>query len=75
MLHLPEEPLGGTLNYQPPEMIEGQMHDEKVDHWSLAVLLRVPSTDASLLGTHQETYRYSHSLFMTEGARDLISRL
>lgn len=30
--------LCGTLDYLPPEMIEGRMHDEKVDLWSLGVL-------------------------------------
>merc|ERR1711970_666287 len=28
----------GTLDYLPPEMIEGHAHDEKVDLWSLGVL-------------------------------------
>ena len=28
----------GTLDYLPPEMIEGHMHDERVDHWALGVL-------------------------------------
>jgi serine/threonine protein kinase len=28
----------GTLDYLPPEMIEGKMHSEKVDLWSLGVL-------------------------------------
>ena len=28
----------GTLDYLPPEMIEGASHDEKVDLWSLGVL-------------------------------------
>ena len=30
--------LGGTLDYLPPEMIEGKMHEEKVDLWSVGVL-------------------------------------
>lgn len=30
--------LCGTLDYLPPEMIEGREHDEKVDLWSLGVL-------------------------------------
>lgn len=30
--------LCGTLDYLPPEMIEGRTHDEKVDLWSLGVL-------------------------------------
>jgi serine/threonine protein kinase len=28
----------GTLDYLPPEMVEGSFHDEKVDLWSLGVL-------------------------------------
>ena len=31
--------LCGTLDYLPPEMIEGHEHDEAVDIWSLGVLL------------------------------------
>uniref|UniRef100_A0A8C9P2R8 non-specific serine/threonine protein kinase n=1 Tax=Spermophilus dauricus TaxID=99837 RepID=A0A8C9P2R8_SPEDA len=75
--------LCGTLDYLPPEMIEGQMHDEKVDLWSLGVLcyeflVGQPPFEAN---THQETYRrisrveFTFPDFVTEGARDLISRL
>ena len=28
----------GTLDYMPPEMIEGRMHNEKVDLWCIRVL-------------------------------------
>jgi len=28
----------GTLDYLPPEMIEGSAHDKNVDIWSLGVL-------------------------------------
>ncbi|KAJ7584763.1 kinase-like protein [Mycena floridula] len=28
----------GTLDYLPPEMIEGKAYDERVDHWALGVL-------------------------------------
>lgn len=28
----------GTLDYLPPEMIEGKPHDEKVDLWCIGVL-------------------------------------
>lgn len=28
----------GTLDYLPPEMIEGREHSEKVDYWALGVL-------------------------------------
>ncbi|XP_050008865.1 aurora kinase A [Alexandromys fortis] len=75
--------LCGTLDYLPPEMIEGRMHDEKVDLWSLGVLcyeflVGMPPFEAQ---TYQETYRrisrveFTFPDFVTEGARDLISRL
>jgi serine/threonine protein kinase len=30
--------LCGTLDYLPPEMVEGRDHTERVDHWALGVL-------------------------------------
>lgn len=30
--------LCGTLDYLPPEMVEGRPHNEKVDYWALGVL-------------------------------------
>lgn len=49
----------GTLDYLPPEMIEGSFHDEKVDLWSLGVLcyeflVGKPPFETN---THQETYQ------------------
>ncbi|XP_061865243.1 aurora kinase A [Colius striatus] len=75
--------LCGTLDYLPPEMIEGRTHDEKVDIWSLGVLcyeflVGKPPFEAE---TYQETYRaisrveFKFPPFVTEGARDLISKL
>ncbi|XP_009557019.2 aurora kinase A [Cuculus canorus] len=75
--------LCGTLDYLPPEMIEGRTHDEKVDIWSLGVLcyeflVGKPPFEAE---TYQETYRaisrveFRFPPFVTEGARDLISKL
>ncbi|KAJ6665702.1 hypothetical protein lerEdw1_002072 [Lerista edwardsae] len=75
--------LCGTLDYLPPEMIEGRTHDEKVDLWSIGVLcyeflVGKPPFESS---TYQETYRaiskveYRFPPFVTEGARDLISKL
>lgn len=75
--------LCGTLDYLPPEMVEGKMHDEKVDLWSLGILcyeflVGKPPFEAE---GHTETYiriskgdvRYpSH---VSPGARDLIGRL
>ncbi|XP_026520737.1 aurora kinase A [Notechis scutatus] len=73
----------GTLDYLPPEMIEGRTHDETVDLWSLGVLcyeflVGKPPFEAE---TYQDTYRaisrveYRFPPFVTEGARDLISKL
>ncbi|XP_059718416.1 aurora kinase A isoform X2 [Haemorhous mexicanus] len=75
--------LCGTLDYLPPEMIEGRAHDEKVDIWSLGVLcfeflVGKPPFETK---TYQETYRaisrveFKFPPFVTEGARDLISKL
>ncbi|NP_001158489.1 aurora kinase A [Saccoglossus kowalevskii] len=75
--------LCGTLDYLPPEMIEGRMHDEKVDLWSLGVLcyeflVGKPPFEAE---GHSETYRkiskvdFRYPSFVTDGARDLVSKL
>jgi aurora kinase len=73
----------GTLDYLPPEMVEGRDHDETTDIWSLGVLLY-----EFLVGTppfeaegHSATYRrisrvdlrIPHSV--PEDAQDLIRRL
>ncbi|TWW61873.1 aurora kinase A isoform X1 [Takifugu flavidus] len=77
--------LCGTLDYLPPEMIEGKTHDEKVDLWSLGVLcyeflVGKPPFEAK---THEETYRrisrveytYPAHTNISDGAKDLVSRL
>ncbi|CAI5791455.1 aurora kinase B isoform X1 [Podarcis raffonei] len=73
----------GTMDYLPPEMIEGKPHNEKVDHWCIGILCyeflvgHPPFETASA----PETYRRIVSVdlkfppFVTEGARDLISKL
>ncbi|KAK6479509.1 aurora kinase B-like isoform X2 [Huso huso] len=75
--------LCGTLDYLPPEMIEGRMHDEKVDLWSLGVLCYefLVGTPPFETKSHEETYRkiskvdFSYPQFVNEGCRDLISKL
>lgn len=75
--------LCGTLDYLPPEMIEGRDHDEQVDVWSLGVLMY-----EFLVGTppfeaegHSATYRRISRVDlrfpkgMTEDAKDLITKL
>uniref|UniRef100_A0A3B5B6V5 non-specific serine/threonine protein kinase n=1 Tax=Stegastes partitus TaxID=144197 RepID=A0A3B5B6V5_9TELE len=77
--------LCGTLDYLPPEMIEGKTHDEKVDLWSLGVLcfeflVGKPPFEAK---THEETYRrisrveytYPAQTNISAGAKDLVARL
>jgi len=73
----------GTLDYLPPEMIEGSMHDEKVDLWSLGVLtyeflVGKPPFEAE---TNNETYRRITKVdlrfpsHLSTESKDLISRL
>ncbi|XP_017560853.1 aurora kinase B [Pygocentrus nattereri] len=73
----------GTLDYLPPEMIEGHSHDEKVDLWCVGVLCyeclvgNPPFETAS----HSETYKRITKVdlqfpkVVSDGARDLISKL
>ncbi|KAJ8358914.1 hypothetical protein SKAU_G00154390 [Synaphobranchus kaupii] len=75
--------LCGTLDYLPPEMIEGKTHDEKVDLWSLGVLcyeflVGKPPFETK---THEETYRkisrveFSYPDYVSDGSRDVINKL
>ncbi|XP_065064586.1 aurora kinase C-like [Rhopilema esculentum] len=75
--------LCGTLDYLPPEMIEGGLHDEKVDLWSLGVLcyeflVGHPPFETK---THNDTYKlitevkYKFPEHVSLPARDLIKKL
>jgi len=75
--------LCGTLDYLPPEMVEGREHDKQVDVWSLGVLLYeflvgVPPFEAE---GHNATYRRISRVdlkfpsIVSEDARDLIRKL
>jgi len=75
--------LCGTLDYLPPEMVEGRLHDETVDLWSLGVLcyeflVGHPPFETK---THDETYalitkvKYKFPSYVSPLARDLISKL
>ena len=75
--------LCGTLDYLPPEMVEGRDHDEQVDVWSLGVLLYeflVGSPPFEAEG-HSATYRRISRVDLRfprgipEDAQDLIRRL
>jgi len=75
--------LCGTLDYLPPEMIEGREHDKQVDIWSLGVLLfeflvgYPPFEAEGNTATYRRISRVDLQFppFVSEGARDLISRL
>ncbi|XP_010330209.1 zinc finger protein 264 isoform X5 [Saimiri boliviensis] len=73
----------GTLDYLPPEMVEGRIYDEKVDLWCIGVLcyellVGYPPFEST---SHSETYRrilkvdVRFPLSMPVGAQDLISKL
>lgn len=75
--------LCGTLDYLPPEMIEGKLHDEKVDLWSVGVLcyeflVGKPPFEAE---SNTDTYRritkvdLQYPSYVSAGARNLISCL
>ncbi|KAH3778797.1 aurora kinase A-A-like isoform X1 [Dreissena polymorpha] len=75
--------LCGTLDYLPPEMIEGAYHDETVDLWSLGVLCYELLVGKPPFETesNNETYRritkvdIRYPPYMSQGARDLIGSL
>ena len=73
----------GTMDYLPPEMVDGRDHDEKVDTWSLGVLcyellIGCPPFEAE---GHADTYRRIREVdlkfpsHVKEDAKDLIRSL
>ncbi|XP_067935335.1 aurora kinase B-like [Watersipora subatra] len=75
--------LCGTLDYLPPEMVEGTSHSTYADNWCLGVLLYEflvgsPPFEAA---TTKDTYKrivkcdVLYPPYVKEGARDLISKL
>ncbi|KAI7871220.1 kinase-like domain-containing protein [Spinellus fusiger] len=76
--------LCGTLDYLPPEMVEGRSHNENVDIWSLGILLyemicgSPPFEDES---SHEMTYQRIIKVdlkipsFVSRDAADLIRQL
>ena len=76
--------LCGTLDYLPPEMVEGRDHNEKVDLWSLGVLayeFLVGSPPFEELSGYGATYKRIARVdlkipdFVSPEARDLITRV
>eukprot|EP00164_Ancoracysta_twista_P012469 GFYU01019558.1.p1 GENE.GFYU01019558.1~~GFYU01019558.1.p1 ORF type:complete len:365 (-),score=139.35 GFYU01019558.1:87-1181(-) len=75
--------LCGTLDYLPPEMIEGKGHDANVDIWSLGVLMyefivgEPPFFADGATNTYKKISEVAIEFpdFISEGAKDLISKL
>ncbi|XP_050691106.1 aurora kinase-like [Eriocheir sinensis] len=75
--------LCGTLDYLPPEMVEGKPHDETVDLWSLGVLCYEFLCGSPPFETqsHNETYKRICTVdirfpsHVSAKARDLILKL
>ncbi|KAJ8683630.1 hypothetical protein QAD02_019422 [Eretmocerus hayati] len=77
------ETLCGTLDYLPPEMVNGQTHDHTVDLWGVGVLTYefLVGQPPFLAKSYDETYNkirkasYKCPSHVSDGARDLISKL
>ena len=77
------ETLCGTLDYLPPEMINGHTHDHTVDLWEVGVLTYecLVGEPPFLAQTYDETYnkirkaKYKCPPYVSEGAKDLISKV
>ncbi|KAL9658660.1 hypothetical protein ABK040_006196 [Willaertia magna] len=75
--------LCGTLDYLPPEMVEGKEHDRNVDIWCLGVLMYefLVGEPPFLANTQDETFKRIKDVdlhfppFISEDAKDLISKL
>ena len=75
--------LCGTLDYLPPEMVEGREHDEQVDTWALGVLLYefLVGSPPFETDSHQATYQRISRVDIRwprgfpEDAKDLVSKL
>ncbi|KAJ8919216.1 hypothetical protein NQ315_012204 [Exocentrus adspersus] len=80
---LQRQTMCGTLDYLPPEMVEGRVYKHYVDHWCLGVLCFEFLTGNPPFESKdsESTYRKIRCVdvvfpdYMTSGAKDLISRL
>jgi aurora kinase len=75
----------GTLDYLPPEMVEGKEHDRNVDVWSLGILTyefmvgRPPfehdERDETFKAIVEGKIIYPEGLHISPEAKDLVQRL
>lgn len=73
----------GTLDYLPPEMIEGQYYDSSVDQWCLGVLcyeFLVGNPPFEADGSEKTYARikfldFKFPSYLSAGSKDLISKV
>ena len=73
----------GTLDYLPPEMIDGMSYDDSVDQWCLGVLCYeflignppFESDDSDKTYAKIRRIEVNYPKFVSQGAKDLISKL
>lgn len=74
----------GTLDYVPPEIVEGDLYDERVDIWSLGVLCYELTTGKAPFevpndqeGTYDKicSVEIEYPSHMSTELKDLISRI
>lgn len=73
----------GTLDYLPPEMVDGTSYDDSVDQWCLGILCyeflvgNPPFESSNTEMTYEKIRRLeiNYPKHMSSGAKDLISRL
>lgn len=73
----------GTMDYLPPEMVNGAHHDNTVDYWALGVLCyeflvgKPPFESPSQNDTYSNirNIRYSFPKHVSSDAQDLIKKL
>ncbi|CAG0888253.1 unnamed protein product [Darwinula stevensoni] len=73
----------GTLDYLPPEMVEGKPHDKTVDIWCLGVLCyellsgKPPfeSTNADMTQKRIISLQFKYPTYFSPPVKDLISKL
>ncbi|KAK8772123.1 hypothetical protein V5799_024633 [Amblyomma americanum] len=80
--HLRRATMCGTLDYLPPEIIEGTLYNEKVDYWAMGILIYEflvgkPPLESE---TRQETFqrirdgRIQFPPCVSADARDIIGK-
>ena len=73
----------GTMDYLPPEMVNGAAHDKKVDYWAIGVLAyeflvgKPPFESPSQNDTYSNirNVRYTFPSHVSKDAQDLVKKL